>query len=192
LFEADLAELSQAQPPAGIEVRALGDGDWARLAGALTTRSLERIRRHSTPGNTCFVAWRGERPLGFAWISEPGTTHESLPLRVPPDVVYGWDLWVDPRERCRGVGSALVRARLAYARERGFQRSWRIVMDGNESALRTLERSSGARARVLGQVIYATSLGRTRVRYEPALRQANLGTSIASSAGPATRRGSKP
>lgn len=181
LFEADLAELSQAPPPAGVEVRVLDDRDRAAIAGALTTRALRRIDRLMTPGNTCFIAWGGERPLGFAWLSEPGTTHESLPLPIPPDVVYGWDLWVDPRERSRGVGSALVRARLACARERGFLRSWRIVMDGNQAALRTLERSSDGGARVLGQVVYETFLGRRRVRSEPALRRTTLGTSIATS-----------
>jgi ribosomal protein S18 acetylase RimI-like enzyme len=189
LFEADLAELSQAPPPAGVEVRVLADCDDVSNAGALTTRALGRIRSYMTPGNTCFIAWRGERPVGFAWISEPGTPHESLPLPIPADVVYGWDLWVDPRQRGHGVGSALVRARLAYARERGFVRSWRIVMDGNEAALRTLERSSTGSARVLGQVVYETVLGRMRVRYEPALRQVPLGTSIATSAGPGGRGG---
>jgi ribosomal protein S18 acetylase RimI-like enzyme len=191
LFEADLAELSEAPPPAGVEVRVLGDPDEASIAGALTTRALRRIRSCMTPGNTCFMAWRDERPVGFAWVSEPGTSHGSLPLPIPPDVVYGWDLWVDPRERSHGVGSALVRARLAFARERGFLRSWRVVMDGNEAALRTLERSSGEGARVLGQVVYETFLGRLRVRYEPALRQAALGISIATSAAQ-EKKGSEP
>jgi len=167
LFEEDLTEVSEAPPPAGVELRVLADRDWASLTGALTTRSLKRFRRHMTPQNTCLVAWRGERPVGYTCLSEPGATVEELPLPLPPDAVYGWNLWVDPRERRRGVGSALVRARLAYARERGFRRAWRILIDGNRPALRTLERSSGGRARVLGSVHYVTFLGRKRARYEP-------------------------
>jgi ribosomal protein S18 acetylase RimI-like enzyme len=192
LFEADLAELSHARPPAGVEVRVLSDRERPSLAAGLTTRARRRIDSQMTPGARCFIAWRGERPVGFAWLSDPGTTQEALPLPLPPDVVYGWDLWVDPRERGHGVGSALVRARLADARERGFLRSWRVVMDGNEGALRTLERSSRGGARILGQVVYETFLGRTRVRYEPALREATLGASIATSAGPGKERGSEP
>ena len=171
LFEEDLAEVSQGSSPAGVEVRVLGDRDWESITGALTTRSLKRFGRRMTPGNTCLVAWRGERPIGYTWLSEPGATLETLPLPLPlplpPDTIYGWDLWVDPRERSRGVGSAVTRARLAFARERGFRRAWRIVLDGNRPALRTLERSSGGGARALGKVVYVTLLGRTRARYEP-------------------------
>jgi GNAT superfamily N-acetyltransferase len=167
LFEEDTAAASQAPPPDGVEVRTLANGDWAGIAAGLTTRALDRLRRDMTPGNTCLVAWRGERAVGYTWLSEPGAAREELPLPLPPDVVYGRDLWVDPRERSRGVGSALVRARLAHARARGFPRSWRIVIDGNRPALRTLERSSGGGARLLGKVHYVTCLGRTRKRYQP-------------------------
>ncbi len=167
LFEEDVTRVSQVRLPAGVEVRVLGDRDWASITGALTTRVLKRFRRNLTPWNTCLVAWRGERPVGYTWFSEPGATVEELPLRLPPDAAYGWDLWVDPRERRRGVGSALVRARLAYARERGFVRAWRIVIDSNLPALRTIERGGVGDARVLGKVVYVTLLGRMRARYVP-------------------------
>jgi ribosomal protein S18 acetylase RimI-like enzyme len=167
LFEEDPREVSEAPPPAGVEVRVLGDRDWVDVADTLTTRALSLFRRQMTPQNTCLVAWRGERLIGYTWLSEPGAPLRGLPLPLPSGIAYGWDLWVDPRERSRGVGSALVRARLACARERGFLRAWRIVIDGNRPALRTLERSSGGRARVLGKVVYVTFLGRRRARYEP-------------------------
>jgi ribosomal protein S18 acetylase RimI-like enzyme len=167
LFEEDLTHASEAPPPTGVEVRVLGDSDWASIAGALTTRVLKRFRRNLTPWNTCLVAWRGDRPIGYTWLSEPGATVEELPLPLPPDAAYGWELWVDPRERRHGVGSALVRARLACARQRGFTRAWRIVIEDNWPALRTVERGSSGAARVLGKIVYVTILGRTRARFEP-------------------------
>ena len=167
LFEDDLTGLTQAPPPAGVEVRVLCDRDWASITGALTTRSLKRFGRQMTPQNTCFIAWDGERLIGYTWLAESGAPVEELPLPLPPDVTYGWDLWVDPRERRRGVGAALVRARLAYGRERGYPRAWRIVIDDNRPALRAIERGSGGAARLLGKVVYVTILGRPRARFEP-------------------------
>jgi GNAT superfamily N-acetyltransferase len=167
LFEEDLTAVREERPPPGVEIRVLADRDWEPVARALTTRAFARFRRNTMPGDTCLVAWRGERPVGFTWMSEPGRKLESLPVPLPSDAVYGRDLWVDPRERRRGVGSALVRARLAYTRQRGFRRTWRIILEDNRPAFRTLERSSGGDARVLGTVLYVTFLGRMRIRYEP-------------------------
>jgi ribosomal protein S18 acetylase RimI-like enzyme len=168
LFEQELAPSDDGPAPAGVAIRPLADRDWRHVARALTTRSLERLRRNARGGSVCLAAWRGERPVGFTWVSEPHTAPESLPVPLPSDATYGWDLWVDPRERGRGVGSALVRARLAYARERGYRRAWRIVTDHNRPALRTHEKTAGIAARVLGRVTYNTFLGRSRVRYHPA------------------------
>jgi GNAT superfamily N-acetyltransferase len=167
LFEQDVARVSERPAPAGVEIRVLADRDWGALAQTLTTRSLERLRRRAMPGSTCLVAWRGGRPIGYTWISEPEARPESLPVSLPSGVFYGWDLWVEPPERGRGVGSALARARVVYARERGARRAWRVIVDENRPALRTLEKSSGGRARALGKVTYVTFLGRVRRRYEP-------------------------
>jgi ribosomal protein S18 acetylase RimI-like enzyme len=166
LFEEDLTAVREDGPPPGVEIRVLADRDWEPVARAVTTRALDRFRRNTMPGNTCLVAWRGERPVGFTWLSEPRPTL-ALPAPLPSDAVYGWGLWVDPRERRRGVGSALVRARLVYTRKRGFRRAWRIILEDNRPAFRTIERSSGGDARVLGTVLYVTFLGRMRIRYEP-------------------------
>jgi ribosomal protein S18 acetylase RimI-like enzyme len=167
LFEQDLTAAIEQSTPAAVQIRPLADRDWGPIAGALTSRAFERFHRNALGGSVCLVAWRGEQPVGHTWLSEPGTAPASLPIPLPSDATYGWDLWVDPRERSRGTGSALVRARLRYARERGYRRTWRIVTDHNRPALRTLEKSSGGGLRVLGRVTYATFLGRNRARYQP-------------------------
>jgi GNAT superfamily N-acetyltransferase len=167
LFEQDVATVSERPAPPGVEIRVLADRDWGALAQTLTTRSLERFRRRAMPGCTCLVAWRGGRPIGYTWISEPEATPDSLPVSLPSGVFYGWGLWVDPGERGRGLGSALSSTRGVYVRERGGRRTWRIIADENQPALRTLEKSSGGRDRALGKVTYVTFLGRVRGRYEP-------------------------
>jgi hypothetical protein len=76
---------------------------------------------------------------------------------------------------------------LTYAYERGFRHAWRVVIESNRPALRTLERSSAGDVRVVGKIVYLTVLGRTRIRYEPALRKATLGASIATRGSPGKR-----
>lgn len=101
----------------GVEIRPLEDSDWDPLGQLMTTRKIERFRNRSERGRTCFVAWRGGRPIGYSWVSErvdPEIEHYPLPL--PSDCVYGWDLYVNRDERGGGVGSALARARLRHAR----------------------------------------------------------------------------
>lgn len=151
----------------GVEIRPLEDSDWDPLGQLMTTRKIERFRNRSERGRTCFVAWRGGRPIGYSWVSErvdPEIEHYPLPL--PSDCVYGWDLYVNRDERGGGVGSALARARLRHARERGFARAWRLLEASNAPALRTIQKSSLG-VRVLGEVTFVKLLGRVRARDGP-------------------------
>ncbi len=77
---------------------------------------------------------------------------EFYPLPLPEDAVYLWDLYVIPEERNRGVGSALMSARLQHARGAGFRRAWRVVDAGSRPVLRILQRSAGGGARIAGEV----------------------------------------
>lgn len=167
LLEDDLATPLPPAPDADLQIRSFADRDRRLIGRAVTTRMLDRFDLTAAPGRTCLVAWRGTRPVGYTWVTESGALPASLPMKLPPDATYSWGLWVDPRERGRGVGSALVRARLARSRERGYRRSWRLVMAGNRPALRAGEKASGGRSRVLGTVTYRALLGRRRMRYEP-------------------------
>jgi GNAT superfamily N-acetyltransferase len=150
----------------GVEIRPLEDRDWGSLKKAMTTRTIERFRRRLARGRTCLLAWSGERPIGYSWISERVEPEiEELVMPLPDDALYCWDLYVMLDERNRGVGSALANARLSHARQLGFRRAWRIVSPDNPSAIRTsLAWPPGVR--MLGEVTVVKLLGRVRARYE--------------------------
>lgn len=168
VVEHDLTAGVGAPPPSGVEVRVLDERDLARLAPAMTTRTVERFRQRIGAGRTGVVAWRGARPVGFAWVSARiERRFEYLPVPLPSDGVYCWDLWVDPGERGRGVGSALAGARLSHARDAGFTRAWRLIESGNLASMRTVEKSAADPVRVLWKATYVNVLGRASARYEP-------------------------
>jgi GNAT superfamily N-acetyltransferase len=150
----------------GVEIRPLEDRDWGPLEKAITTRTLERFRRRLARGRTCFLAWSGERPIGYSWISERVEPEiEELVMPLPNDALYCWDLYVMPDERNRGVGSALANARLRHARQLGFQRAWRVVSADNAPAIRTSQGWAPG-VRTLGEVTVVKLLGRVRARYD--------------------------
>lgn len=160
LLENPLSRRREPRSVPGVEVRVLEDADWGALEQAITTLNIRRFRARLERGRTCFVAWRGGRPIGYTWMSEqidPEIEYHPIPL--PSDAVLGWDLYVNRAERSRGVGSALVDARLAYARERGFRRSWRLIAPRNAPALRTAEKVGGE-VRLLGELTFVRVLGR--------------------------------
>jgi ribosomal protein S18 acetylase RimI-like enzyme len=150
----------------GVEIRLLEDRDWGALEKAMTTRTIERFRCRLARGRTCFLAWSGERPIGYSWISERVEPEiEELVMPLPNDGLYCWDLYVMPDERNRGVGSALANARLSHARELGFRRAWRVVSPDNAAAIRT-SKGWEPGVRTLGEVTVVKLLGRVRARYE--------------------------
>lgn len=150
----------------GVEIRPLEERDWGSLEKAVTKRTIERFRNRLARGRTCFLAWSGERPIGYSWISERVEPEiEGLVMQLPNDALYCWDLYVMPHERNRGVGSALAHARLHHARQLGFQRAWRAVSPDNAPAIRTSEGWAPG-VRMLGEVTVVKLLGRVRARYD--------------------------
>jgi ribosomal protein S18 acetylase RimI-like enzyme len=150
----------------GVEIRILEEADWSPLGQSSTMRTIKRFQERVKRGRTGLVAWRGDLPIGYTWISQRlDPDIEYYPLSPPADAVYGWDLYVNRDERNRGVGSALVAARLEYARELGFRRMWRLVAPDNAPALRTLEKP-GSQVRLLSEVVFVSVLGRMRRQYE--------------------------
>ncbi|MFN2433325.1 MAG: N-acetyltransferase family protein [Gemmatimonadota bacterium] len=183
----ELARVRECAPPPGIEIRPLREHEWPAFRALTTQRRWERFRIALESGRTCLVAWRGPEPVGYTWISATISPEiEMHPLPLPPDGAYLWDLYVLPAERNGGVGSALVSARLAYARARGFRTGWRLISPRNRPSLRTLEKTSGSGTRIVGELSYHKLLSHVRAK----VRTRPEGES--SDAGPAPLRGATP
>ena len=126
-----------------VEIRRLGPGDEdaVRDAGALFDAPPEpqATRRFlSEPGHHLLVAYdAGGAPAGF--VSGVETTHPDKGTEM-----FLYELAVHEPARRQGIGTALVRALAAVARERGCYGMWVGVEADNEAALRTYARA-GAR-----------------------------------------------
>jgi GNAT superfamily N-acetyltransferase len=154
--------------PAGVVITIAEPSDWDLLSGMSSARDIELFRNRQMQGRTCLLAWRADRPIGYTWFSEcmgPDVTLCTLPL--PAHAAYLYDLYVIPTERGTGVGSALVTARLKLARERGFTEGWRMISVDNGASLRTVEKTSGAGTRVVGEMRYVKVLDRMFPRFIP-------------------------
>ena len=160
VMEQDLDTLRNDPPPAGVEIRRFSGPDWSALGEIANERTRARFRRAAARGRICFVAWRGEHPIGYVWMSERTEPDlELYPLPLPPDAVYGWDVFVIPAERGRRIGPALVSARMQYAREQGFRSSWRVIAPDNTASFRAVQKTSREDIRVLGELWYVRVLG---------------------------------
>jgi GNAT superfamily N-acetyltransferase len=153
--------------PAGVAVAPLGAAQLPSLDPIAGMRERERFRRLLEIGCLGLVAWRGLRPVGYAWVAteiHPEVSH--CPLVLPRGAAYLWDLYVLPAERRSGVGSALARERLRTARALGCTEGWRMIAHGNTASLRTLCRG-GAAPRVVGEMRYLKLGRRLYSRFTP-------------------------
>jgi GNAT superfamily N-acetyltransferase len=167
VFAQSLTGMAEVGAPSGVTIGLVEENDWPALATIATRRELERFRDLVAAGRHFLVARRGSRPIGYAWVAERmGPDVSQVPLPLPEDAAYLWDLYVLPAERSNGVGSALARARLQTARERGFREGWRAIAPSNHASLRTL-RKSGQGVRIVGELRYLKLGTRMYVHYTP-------------------------
>jgi len=160
VIEQDLAEVAALETPPGVTIREF-DGDWDAVESILTSRGRERFETRIEAGRPCLIALRDGRAIGYTWISPVIDREiEFLPLALPPNAAYLWDLFVILSERSEGIGSALTSARLAYAREAGFTLGWRAIAPTNRPSLRTAEKTGAVR--ILGEIETRRRFGRTR------------------------------
>ncbi|TQM83690.1 ribosomal protein S18 acetylase RimI-like enzyme [Saccharothrix saharensis] len=132
-----------------MRLRRLGPDDW------VTWRDIRLTALGSEPeafGSTLALEggydearWRellsAERGVKVvAEDPEPVGLVAGVPHDVHSDVLYLYSMWVKPGFRRRGVGEALVRDVLAWAREHGWARVQLRVFEGNETARRLYER----------------------------------------------------
>jgi ribosomal protein S18 acetylase RimI-like enzyme len=155
--------------PPGIRIALASDQDWSALAAVAGEREVSRFRTLLARGRRCLIAWRDQTPVGYAWLADqigPDVVVWPLPLEFPASAAYLWNLYVLPTERSNGIGSALARARLRLAKEKGFREGWRMVSPSNEPSLRTVRKSASG-TRVVGEIRFVQLLGRSYARFIP-------------------------
>jgi ribosomal protein S18 acetylase RimI-like enzyme len=133
-----------------IEVRRLGPGeeDAVHAARALFDGAPQpdATRRFlAGPANHLLVAYDADAPVGF--VSGVELTHPDKGTEM-----FLYELGVDEAARGRGVGTALVDALAALARDRGCYGMWVSTEADNEAALATY-RSAGGGAPEPGVVL---------------------------------------
>jgi ribosomal protein S18 acetylase RimI-like enzyme len=165
VYAQPLDQAPHISPPPGVSISPIDVAGCEELVSLVPQRELSRFRALVSAGRHCMVAWRDRRPIGYAWVAEEAGPDVTLvPLPLPPDAAYLWDLYVIPAERCNGIGSALASARCEIARSRGFREGWRTIKRSNHASIRTLARS-GPGARVVGELRYIKLTTRIYARF---------------------------
>jgi ribosomal protein S18 acetylase RimI-like enzyme len=165
-----LDEFREVAPPKGITIRRATEADVSSLVEIMSRREADRFRDHVARGLICFVAWEGDRPVGYAWNADRFTsdmTATACPLALPPTASYLWNLYVTPRRRGHGVGPALASARLQLARERGLREGWTMVAATNYGSLRAVGKTAGPNTRIIGELRYLKLLTRVYGQFRP-------------------------
>jgi GNAT superfamily N-acetyltransferase len=160
-------DLDPSLPP-GIRVTRATDDELTLLGTIAGQRDVSRFRSLVRNGRYCLIAWRGDQPLGYAWVAAgvgPDVMLWPLPLEFPADAAYLWNLYVLPSERSNGIGTALAQARLRLAQELGFREGWRMVAPSNRPSLRTVAKS-GTGSRIIGELDFVQFMGRTFGRFK--------------------------
>lgn len=165
-----LDEFREVAPPMGITIRRATEADLPALGEMMSRREVERFGDYVARGRCCFVAWEGERPVGYAWNADrfsSDMTATACPLALPPTASYLWNLYVVPRRRGSGVGSALASARLRLARDRGLKEGWTMIAPSNYASLRAIAKTAGPNTRVIGELRFVKLLTRVFGQFHP-------------------------
>jgi GNAT superfamily N-acetyltransferase len=177
-----LDEFREVAPPTGITIRPATEADLPALEAAAPRREIARFADYMARGRMCFIAWEGERPVGYAWNADrfsSDMTATGCPLALPPTASYLWNLYVMPHRRGHGIGAALASARLKLARDRGLREGWTMIAPTNYPSLRAVSKTAGPNARVIGELRYLKLLTRVYGRFRPSdssLRSLDLGS----------------
>lgn len=102
------------------------------------------ISRISRPEMVVLVAARGSDVIGYSYAGMEG--NDYMTLRGPAGVIY--DLVVDPAERRKGVGSALMGATFAALEKLGAPRVLLFTAEKNHIAQAMFERAGFRRTMI--------------------------------------------
>jgi ribosomal protein S18 acetylase RimI-like enzyme len=125
-----------------VEIRRVGPSQVAEVIAAAPLfdappRAEWAAQFLARDGHHLLFAYEGDMPVGF--VSGVETLH---PDKGGEMLLY--ELAVDARVRRRGIGTALVTALGAIARERGCYGMWVPTEPGNEAAAATYRSAGGA------------------------------------------------
>lgn len=170
LLEHALVDLPQLPLPEGVHIAPFAGPDWSAFLELTTAARIEKFKKRIARGRECLVAWRGDRPVGFTWIStRMDRDIETYALSLPADTTYHWDLYVASSERGNGLGTALAFARLHHSRDHDFRAGWRLIDVDNRASQRTAQKTAGPGTRVIGEVRYLSIFGRSWFRFTPGI-----------------------
>ena len=162
LLEHVVADVPHLPLPEGVRIAPFAGSDWSPFLAFTTPQRIEKFRKRIARGRECLVAWRGDRPVGFTWISKQMERDiETYVLPLPADGAYHWDLFVASEERGSGVGTALAYARLHHAHEQSYRVGWRLIDVDNWSSQRGAQKTATASTRVIGELRYRSVFGRS-------------------------------
>lgn len=168
LLEHVVADVPHLPLPDGVRIAPFAGPDWSPFLALVTEQRIGKFRTRIARGRECLVAWRGDRPVGFTWISTKMERDiETYPLPLPADATYHWDLFVASAERGTGLGTALAFARLHHAHEKAFRVGWRLIDIDNLASQRTAQKTASSNTRVLGELRYVSFFGRSWSRFSP-------------------------
>lgn len=166
LLEHVVADVPHLPLPDGVRIAPFAGPDWSAFLAITTPKRIARFQRRIERGRECLVAWRGNRPVGFTWISTKMERDiESYPLPLPADATYHWDLYVASEERGTGLGTALAFARLHHAHDKAFRVGWRLIDIDNLASQRTAQKTATRSTRVIGEVRYLSIFGKSWCRF---------------------------
>jgi hypothetical protein len=168
LLEHALADVPNLPLPDGIRIAPFSGPDWSAFLELTTAARIVKFRKRIARGRECLVAWRGNRPVGFTWISmRMDRDIETYPLPLPADVTY------HSSERGNGIGTALAFARLHHARGKSFRAGWRLIDIDNLASQRTAQKTAAPSTRVVGELRYMSIFGRSWSRFTPGASSPN-------------------
>jgi GNAT superfamily N-acetyltransferase len=96
-------------------------------------------------GYAGYAAYRGEQLVGCYWWAggatapHPDLRRFGLGIEMGPADVYGYDFYVDKRQRAGGTANEVLHLVETALRERGFERLWGWVASENRMALWTYD-----------------------------------------------------